>query len=127
MHHGTLQGLIETNRTNGSELNERRNTTPTKRKIKRVARAKGGLQDEIDEVGQWRQHPPEVWGTNLLWTTLPLPDCRTAHTHREAKRPFAVPRTHGRDMRFAPPGLFAERYFHHGIDLNVQVVPTMLR
>src|SRR5207249_7246382 len=33
----------------------------------------------------------------------PLPDCRTPHTRREAKRPFEVPRTHGRDMRFAPP------------------------
>ena len=63
--------LIEANRTNGSELNEGRNTTPTKRKIKRVARAKGGLQDEMDEVGQWRQHPPEVGGSEALWTTLP--------------------------------------------------------
>ncbi len=70
MHHGTLQGPHQ------DESDE-----STKRKIKRVARAKGGLQDKIDEVSQWRQHPPVVWGTEPFVDHVAR--CRIAahHTH----------------------------------------------
>src|SRR5438874_13027376 len=93
MHHGTLQGPHQDESDEWGELKEGLNTAPTKRKIKRVARAKGGLQDKIDEVSQWRQHPPVVWGTEPFVDHVAR--CRIAahHTRREAKRPFEVPRT----------------------------------
>jgi len=122
MHHGTLQGPHQDESDEWGELNEGLNTTPTKRKIKRVARAKGGLQDKIDEVSQWRQHPPVVWGTEPFVDHVAR--CRIAAHHTHVGKRSAHLKYQERTVAICVshrPGLFAERYFHHGIDLNAQV------
>src|SRR5437660_1135272 len=106
MHHGTLQGPHQDESDESDEWGEL-----TKRKIKRVARAKGGLQDKIDEVG-----------------TEPFVDhvarCRIAAHHTHVGKRSAHLKYQERTVAICVshrPGLFTERYFHHGIDLNAQV------